>query len=144
MFYKVTFCRDFLDFFALAFVAFTHISKVPSHRENFHNARSALQKNLARLAANQSAYYCSHIITADIKINPVKCVDRRIRYSSSSAQRPSFLSQKRTSAWSNDILFFFKKLKFNRSQVNSKSGGYRCFLLGTVSFRFALLSFGRI
>ena len=68
MFYKVTFCRDFLDFFALALVAFTHISKVPSHRENFHNARSALQKNLARLAANQSAYYCSHIITADINI----------------------------------------------------------------------------
>ena len=74
-------------------------------------------------------------------------MDRRIRYSSSSAQRPSFLSQKRKSAWSNDIMintFFFKKLKFNRSQVNSKSGGYRCFLLGTVSFRFALLSFGRI
>ena len=49
------------------------------------------------------------------------------------------LRPKRKFAWSND-----KKLKFNRSQVNSKSGGYRCFLLGTVSFRFALLTFGRI
>ena len=26
MFYKVIFCRDFLDFFALALVGFTHIS----------------------------------------------------------------------------------------------------------------------
>lgn len=59
----------------------------------------------------------------------------------------SFLSPKRKFAWSNDIMiytFFPKKLKFNRSQVNSKFGGYRWFLLGTVSFRFALLSFGRI
>ena len=39
--------------------------------KNFRNARPALQKNLAPLAAaaNHSAYCCSHIITADIKIS---------------------------------------------------------------------------
>ena len=112
--------------------------------KNVHNARSALQRNLAHLAANQSAYYCSHIIIADIKIALIVWEEE-----SDIPLRPArdhpFCHQSKSLLGLMINTLFYKKLKFNRSQVNSiEIWGYRCFLLGTVSFRFALLSFGRI
>ena len=49
----------------------------------------------------------------------------------------SFLSPKRKFTWSNDIMIdtsFYKKLKFNRSHVNSKSGDTDVFYWGLSVF----------